>query len=426
MPSCRAARFAVLAALLFTTACQVSQEEEADAKPVPADVHAAETQASQPPSRATIAMRWQLLNPDVNSFTFREMGQVFAYRTVLGLGAANARPLPEAKGFTLPQATLGGRPVDYDTWADGTFTNAFLVLRDGRIAFEDYRNRMAPETRHIGFSMSKTITAMLVGQALNGREIKSLDDPVSNYVPELADGAYGAATIRNLLEMRSGADIDERYDFGDNPSLAGRIHTEAIVENRARFADFAVGIPSRARPGTVFNYATLDTAVLGWVLEKATGQQIEDLTETRLWQPLGAQYGAFWLADGPVQKGRALNGMGFNATLRDFARLGQLLLDDGMVGETRVLPEGWVAAMTAMKPTGQEGPGAMPGYGFQTWQVDDEPGAFAAVGLAGQFIYVHPASRTVIVKLSYLPPEPPPEVGPATLAFFRAIATAED
>jgi len=96
-----------------------------------------------------------------------------------------------------------------------------------------------------------------------------------------------------------------------------------------------------------------------------------------------------------------------------------------MAGETRVLPEGWVAAMTAMKPTGETGPGAMPGYGLQTWQVDDERGAFAAVGLAGQFIYVHPSSGTVIVKLSYLPPVPPPEVGPATLAYFKAIAAAE-
>jgi len=357
---------------------------------------------------AVIAMRWQLLNPEINSFTFRQTKNVFEYRDVRHGG--EARELAEADGFAMPEG--------YEDWAEQTFTNALLVLRDGKVVFEDYRNRMTPETRHIGFSMTKTITAMLVGQALERGEIASLDDPVSKYVPELAKGGYGKATIRNVLEMRSGADIDERYDFGANPSLAGRIHETAIIRNQARFADFAVDVGSRAAPGSTFNYATLDTAVLGWVLEKATGEKLEDLLESRIWQPLGAEADGFFIADGPPGVGRALNGMGFNATLRDFARLGQLLLDGGVANGARVLPEGWVAQMTAMKPTG----GEFPGYGFQTWQVDDEPGAFAAVGLAGQMIYVHPQTRTVIVKLSYHPPVPPADTVSRTLAMFKTIA----
>ena len=363
---------------------------------------------------AVIAMRWQWLNPEINSFTFRETKNVFEYRDVRRGG--ETWELARADGFAMPDG--------YEDWAEQTFTNAFLVLRDGRIVFEDYRNRMTPATRHIGFSMTKTITALLIGQALDRGEIASLDDPVSKYVPELANGGYGKATVRNVLEMRSGADIDERYDFGANPSLAARIHETAIIRNQARFADFAVDVGSRAAPGSAFNYATLDTAVLGWVLEKASGERLEGLMESRIWQPLGAEFDGFFIADGPPGPvgvgGRALNGMGFNATLRDFARLGQLLLDGGVANGTRVLPEGWVAQMTAMKPTGE----AMPGYGFQTWQVDAEPGAFAAVGLAGQMIYVHPGSRTVIVKLSYHPPVPPANVQPDTLAMFKAIADA--
>ena len=152
-------------------------------------------------------------------------------------------------------------------------------------------------------------------------------------------------------------------------------------------------------------------------VDRIVGETLEAQTEQRIWRPLGAEADAFWLADGPPGNGRALNGMGFNATLRDFARLGQLLLDDGMRGTTRVLPAGWVGRMTAMLPTG----GPLPGYGLQTWQVDDEPGAFAAVGLAGQFIYVHPRSRTVIVKLSHYPPVEPEHVRSETLAFFKAV-----
>jgi CubicO group peptidase (beta-lactamase class C family) len=113
--------------------------------------------------------------------------------------------------------------------------------------------------------------------------------------------------------------------------------------------------------------------------------------------------------------------MGFSATLRDFARLGQLLIKDGMAGGTRILPEGWVAQMTAMKPTGSD---LQPGYGLQTWRVGSEPGSFAAVGLAGQFIYVHPESDTVIVKLSHFPPVEPEWLLPETLGYFEAIANA--
>ena len=409
-----------LAAALAVAGCGPSQSEVV----TPAAAYTpAETADSEAPSPATIAMRWELLNPAINAFTFRNTHQVFAYRLVDP--AHDAGTLPRGDALTMPAATVNGAPAEYDAWADATFTNAFMVLRDGQVVFEDYRNRMTAETPHIGFSMTKTITAMLVGQALERGEIDSLDDLASKYVPALADGAYGEATIRNILEMRSGADIEERYDFGANPSLAAQIHEAAIVRNERRFADFAVGIGQRSAPGAQFNYATLDTAVLGWVLEEATGQKLEDLMEQRIWQPLGAQDMGHFLADGPVGTGRALNGMGFNATLRDWARLGQLMLDDGMAGETRVLPEGWVAQMTAMKPTGQSGPGAMPGYGLQTWQVDSEPGAYAAVGLAGQFIYVHPATRTVIVKLSYYPPVPPPSTDADVLGFFAAIANAQ-
>ena len=377
---------------------------------------AVRTVDSHPPSAATIAMRWQWLNPEINSFTFRETKDVFAFRDVAA--PQEAWTLARAEGFAMPRATVDGREASYDAWADRTFTNAMLVMRDGRIVFEDYRNRMTPETRHVAFSMSKTITAMLTGIALDRGEIDSLEDPAEKYVPRLAGTGYGGVTIRQILQMRSGVDYEERYDFGDNPSFAGRLHEQAIVLNRMRFAEGALETRRANEPGSTFNYSTLDTMVLGWLLEEATGETLERQMRERIWEPLGAEADAFWLADGPPGAGRALNGMGFNATLRDFARLGQLLLDDGMRGETRILPEGWVGQMTAMLPIG----GPMPGYGFQTWQVDNEPGAFAAVGLAGQFIYVHPESRTVIVKLSHYPPVEPEHVRPETLAYFKAIA----
>lgn len=364
--------------------------------------------AYREPSPATVAYRRQLLNPEVNSYTFREMSEAWANRRVSA--AEHPREWGEAEGFTMPG--------DYQAFAQATYTDALLVLRDGQIVFEDYRNRLNPRERHIGFSMSKTIIAMLVGQALARGEIRSLDDPATRYWPALEGGGYDGVTIRNLLEMRSGVDIVERYDFGANPSLAACIHDTAIVLNRARFADFGIGIGRREAPGSSFNYATLDTAVLGRVLENATRARLARLTSERLWQPVGAERNAFWLADGPSGVGRSLAGMGFNATLRDFARLGQLMLDDGMVEGRRVLPEGWVAAMTTMRPLDPASP--RPGYGFQTWQLGHDPGAFSAIGLAGQYIYVHPQSRTVIVKLSHYPPGA--ELDDVVASYFEQVA----
>jgi CubicO group peptidase (beta-lactamase class C family) len=374
--------------------------------------------AGEGPSPATVAMRWQWLNPEINAFTFRETSQVFEYRPVSPHGERWV--LPAGTPMAMPAISFGGETRSYERFAEDTYTNALLVIRDGRIVFEDYRNRSAAATRFIGFSMSKTITAMLFGIALEQGKIASLDDPVTKYLPELVGTGYDGVTLRQVMQMRSGVDYQERYDFGANPSFAGRLHEQAIVLNRMRFADGARETKRADAPGSTFNYSTLDTFVIGWVLERATGMELAPFTEAKLWDPLGAESGGFWLADGPPGAGRELSGMGFNATLRDFGRLGQLLLDGGRRGDRQVLPAGWVEQMTRMLPTGAP----MPGYGLFTWQVDDEPGAYAAVGLAGQFIYVHPQSRTVIVKLSYYPPAEPEHVRPETLAFFKAVARA--
>lgn len=371
------------------------------------------------PSPAVVKMRWQWLNPEINSFTFRDTDKVFESRPVARSGPV--WNLPRGAPMAIPAIDFGGETRGYDRFAEDTFTNALLVIRDGNIVLEDYRNKSSAQTHFISFSMAKTITAMLVGIALEEGRIGSIDDRADKYVPELKGTGYDGVTIRQIMQMRSGVDYQERYDFGDHPSFAGRLHEQAIVLNKMRFAAGALETRRANTPGSTFNYSTLDTMVIGWVLENATGEKLEDFTRRTLWGPLGAESDAFWLADGPPENGRALNGMGYNAVLRDFGRLGQLMLDDGKRGGKQVLPAGWVKQMTTMLPTG----GPMPGYGLFTWQIDAEPGAFSAVGLAGQFIYVSPGTRTVIVKLSYYPSAEPDYVLPETQAFFKAVAHAD-
>ena len=382
----------------------------------------AQTAAPEGPSAAVIAMREQWLNPAINSFTFRDTDKVFESRDVPRSGPV--APLATGPALAMPAHSTGSMVMGYDGWADRTFTNALLVMKDGKVVFENYRNKSDAATHFVSFSMAKTITALLIGIALDEHKIRSLDDKAGDYVPELKSGGYGDATIRQILQMRSGVDYEERYDFGANPSLAATIHTKAIVRNEMRFADPAMTIGKKTVPGSTFNYATLDTAVLGWILERATGEKLETFTASRLWGPLGAEAGAFWMADGPPGTGRALNGMGYNAVLRDFARLGQMMLDGGKANGKQIVPAGWVGQMTTMIPFPAQyaRKAEFKGYGFQTWQVDDEPGAFSAVGLAGQFIYVHPKTRTVIVKLSYNPPVEPEWLTGEVIDYFHAIA----
>ncbi|MCX7284341.1 MAG: serine hydrolase [Novosphingobium sp.] len=369
------------------------------------------------PQDPVIAMRQHWLDADINSFNFRNSAQIFETRTV----ARGPETWPLATG---PAAAM---PADYDGWARRTFTNALLVIHDGKVVFEDYRNRTTPEDRFISFSMAKTITALLVGLALEDGKIASIDDPVSKYVPELNGGGYEGVSIRHVLQMRSGVAYEERYDFGANPSLAAQIHMNAIVANTERFADRARTIGRATTPGSRFNYATLDTAVLGWVLERATGEKLAAYMSRRLWQPMGAEADGFFIADGPVGVGRELSGMGYNARLRDFGRIGLMLLNKGRVNlgganGRQVVPASWIEQATTMVPFAPNA--AKPtrdAYGFQIWKLDDEPGAYSAIGLAGQFIYVNPASNTVIVKLSHFPNPEPAGVVDETVTGFHAI-----
>jgi len=308
-----------------------------------------------------------------------------------------------------------GRMVTTDAFLERTWTNALLVMKDGTILAELYRNNTGPQTRFISYSMAKSITSMLIGLALSEGSIRSLDDPIEEYIAELAGSAYSGVTIREILEMRSGVDYEERYDF-DNPGVAAANHNNALVLNLTRFADAACAVEKKTEPGAVFEYKTLDTAVLGWLVERATRMTASAYMASRIWEPLGAEADGYFIMDGPPGVGREFTGAGFNATLRDYARLGQMVLDGGVADGRRILPADWVALSTAPShPETEAG-----GYGLQWWTVADS-NAFYALGLQGQFVYIDPDSRTVIVKLSYFPP------GDATgtretLAFMRAAS----
>jgi CubicO group peptidase (beta-lactamase class C family) len=214
--------------------------------------------------------------------------------------------------------------------------------------------------------------------------------------------------------MRSGVDYEERYDFG-NPGIAARNHEQALVTNVVRFADAARTIKRANPPGEIWQYKTIDTAVLGWVIERVSGSTLAAYAAQRLWEPLGAERDGFFIMDGEPGAGREFSGAGFNATLRDFARIGLMMLGEGKANGRQIVPADWVRDST--RATG--GPG--PGYGYQWWMGTDA-NSYQALGLQGQYIYVNPGTRTVIVKLSYFPPGD--EAADAESAAFFSAASS--
>ncbi len=374
--------------------------------------------AGGPPSEVPVAvqiLRWHMLDNDVSSLMFRSMDSLFTTRTVARSGPV--WQLPRDDHSLKADYQWQGQHYTAQQFLERTYTNALLVMKDGRIVSEIYRNATNERSHFIGWSMTKSVTSILVGCALAEGRIESLDTPISRYLPELKGGGYEGVSIRQVMQMRSGVDYEERYDF-EHPGRAASNHIAALVKNTARFADVARTLPRIHAPGAVFQYKTIDTAVLGWLIERVTQGSVAAYTARCLWEPLGAESDAFYIMDGPPGVGREFSGAGFNATLRDFARFGQMVLNGGIADGRRIVSNDWIR-----QSTGPSGPADAHrgGYGLQWWMVG-ESGAFAAIGLQGQYIYIDPATRTVVVKLSYFPPGDDSALDGETRAFLGAVS----
>ena len=366
-------------------------------------------------------LRRHMLDAPLNALTFHSMDELFETRAVTRSGPV--WELPKREAVLDFRYSFDGQSHTPAEFLDRTYTNALLILKHGTLVFENYRNLTDDRTRFISFSMAKSITSLLIGVALSEGRIHALDDAITVYIPELKGSGYEGVSIRDVMRMRSGVAFDERYDFGVH-SQAQQVFEDAIVQNVRRFADLAPSLHRGQPPGGKFNYSTMDTAVLGWMLERAVKQPIATYMTTRLWEPAGMERDGYWIADGAPGVGRELNGMGFNAIARDYARIGQLMLQQGRVRNRQIVPREWVELSTASTAIAGPAPpaeGIALGYGYQWWTLHGT-GSYTALGLQGQFIYVDPVSETVVVKLSYFPPGDDRALEDETLKFMRAVS----
>jgi CubicO group peptidase (beta-lactamase class C family) len=288
---------------------------------------------------------------------------------------------------------FGGQRHPIQDYLDRNPATGLLIAKDDTILYEHYQYARTDRDRLLSQSMAKTITAMLVGIALDENRIRSIDDLASHYVPALANTEYGGTTLRTLLQMSSGVDFSENYDSADDIAQLSRDLTEGR-DPALSVARFNTRV---APPGTRFHYASSETEVLGLVLRAATGVAVADYLREKIWQPIGAEADASWAIDGT---GQELAFCCFNAVLRDYARLGRLLAYDGAWEGRQLIPRQWMLDATTPRASGPLAPGtATPyfGYGYQTWLFPGEPRRFALLGIRGQTIMVDPASKLVMV-----------------------------
>lgn len=356
-----------------------------------------------------------------NEWTFTHMSTVMPTETVLRSGPEQLLPYkPDALDVEYEYA--GQRRALGHLHAN-TNTTGFAVLHRGVLVHECYPGRFASSnTRFQLFSVTKSVTSILMGIAMNEGAIGSLDEPVSAYCPDLAGSAYDGPAIGHLLHMSSGVGGLEVYT--DPGSLINQF--ERAITGGGSVRHVIRSAPRVSEPGTSFNYSTLDTQVLGWVLEAATGMSLATYAAERLWSRIGAERDAYYFLTRKRPR-TAIGGGSLNATVRDMARVGLLMARGGVSDGEQIVPASWVersrGAGLAHLKAGALGPSGVPHYGYsnQWWTVDGERRSFTALGVHGQYVWVDPDADVVIVKTSAWPSADDLERDAETYAAFTAI-----
>ncbi|MEM8656263.1 MAG: serine hydrolase [Pseudomonadota bacterium] len=340
---------------------------------------------------------------------FSNMDAAFLHREIAkGDGATS--PLPQGAVMTMPDA--------YAQWVTDRTVTSTLVLKDGEIVHEAYYQGTDADDLRISWSVAKSYLSALFGILVNEGAIPSLDAPVTDYAPALKGGAYDGATIRNVLQMSSGITFDEDYlDYDSDINRMGR-----VLALGGKMDDFAAGLTERfADPGETWQYTSIDTHVVGMVARGATGRDIPHLMAEKLIGPLGLEHSPLYLTDGV---GVAFVLGGLNITTRDYARFGQMILQNGEWQGEQVVPADWIAASTV--PSARTKPGRI-GYGYQWWiPVGAQKGQFMGRGIYGQYLYIDQQAGVVIVSTAADRKFREDGVSSANIDMFRQIVAATE
>jgi hypothetical protein len=380
-----------------------------------------------PPTLVPPTVDWD--RPPWNRWSFQNIRQILPTAEVWrGAGPVRTLPRSERDLDHLAVAGVDGEATTLATLLDQTYTDGFLVLKNGAIAYERYFNGMTPRTLHLSQSVAKSIAAAVAG-ILVGRGLLKTDAPITDYLPELGETAWRGATLQQVLDMTTGVCFSEDYtdpysDIGRSDVASGWKPVPPASDPDFRWPrhmwELILSLTETERQhGDLFAYRSVETDVLAFAMERVTGKRLPQLVSEELWQETGMEESASFTVDAA---GYALADGGFNATLRDYARFGQLILENG----GGLIPPQWIESTrtgnhaifgppyTLTLPEGA--------YRNQFWIEDPTNRAIMARGVFGQLIYINWQHQLVAVKLSSWPDFLNVTFGNATLTAIHAIA----
>ena len=295
--------------------------------------------------------------------------------------------------YPLPKSELLAIGVDVDGYMKAQRTAGLVIIHDGKIRLEKYGLDFSGDGRWTSFSVAKSLTSTLVGAAIRDGYIKSIDDKVSAYIPDLKGSVYDDVSIKQLLTMTSGVKWNE--DYGDPKSDVALFNKHKAEEGVDVTVSYMRKLPREAPAGTKWVYKTGETNLIGVLVSQATKKTLSQYLSEKIWAPFGMEQDASWLLGAT---GHEISGCCIQASTRDYARFGLFMLGGGVAGGKQVLPDGWIAAATTQQADIGE---VENGYGYQWWTVKD--GSYAAQGIFGQGIFIDPKRKLVIASNSNWP-----------------------
>lgn len=307
--------------------------------------------------------------------------------------------------------------LDIDAYMAGQRSAALLVLHNGKLRLERYGLGFDSAGRWTSFSVAKSFTSTLVGAAIKDGFIKSLDDKISVYIPELQGSAYADVSVRQLLTMTSGVQWNE--DYADPNSDVAKFNNHQPADGQEALVSYMRQLPRDAAPGTRWLYSTGETNLVGTLVQRATQKPLATYLSEKIWVPAGMEQQATWILS---KTGKEIGGCCVQAAARDYARMGLFILNGAMVNGQSIVPDGWWQdATTKQADIGQPGRG----YGYQWWTYDD--GSYSARGIFGQGIFIDPKRHLVIVSnANWAGGARDPQAMQAREDFYRAVQQAVD
>lgn len=361
---------------------------------------------------ATVPTNADLLfwNQEQRDAAFRALDRlpVLAKARVVPAGAT-PRPLPPGEPLKLD--------TDVDAFMAGQRASALIVVHDGRVRLERYGLGFDAAGRWTSFSVAKSVTSTLVGAAIRDGHIRSMDDKVTAYIPQMKGSAYDDVSIRQLLTMTSGVRWNEDYaDPRSDVALFNKHKPEPGVD---ALVSYLRRLPREVPPGTRWNYSTGETNLVGILVSQATKKPLSQYLSEKIWVPAGMEQQATWILS---KTGQEISGCCIQAATRDFARFGVFIAEGARVGGRSIVPDGWLGEATTER-VGIGRPGR--GYGYQWWTYAD--GSFDARGIFGQGIFIDPKRKLVIASnANWAAGARDPAAARARDAFWRAVQKAID